>query len=152
MKFLIDLIKNNKILSFFLFVAILLTIILFFTENHNKIEVTTTSISPGSTISTINPNTEIIFYFSGKIDKKNLVVKITPEEDYSFNIVDSPEPSLLIKPKGWWKYDALYQVTISHPLLQKPFAFNFSFKFPPQEELPPQVGEEGGIDYHNLAK
>lgn len=152
-QFIIEIIKKNLILSIFVAVAILLTILLFFIEPvFQKNALLRTSFPSGTTLSTINPTNEIVFFFSNQINEKSLDIKIIPEEAIVSHVASEGEPSITIKPRGWWKYNSPYTIAISSPDFKNDVTFSFSVTFPKQEELPPQTGEESGIDYRNFQR
>lgn len=155
----IALIKKNLLLSIFIFVAIFLTILLFFSEIFKKELILTRTFPPAGKIVEMSSTFPLFFYFPENIDQKSIKITVVPETKTTFNIEQVSQDEFFIEvfPDPWWKFNQNYVLTIDRELRSVGGAKlinNISYKFtvvpPPVEQMPPQTGSEEGIDYRNF--
>ncbi len=154
MQLLINFIKNNLLLSVFILIGIILTIVLVASEAFNReLILSSTSFSDGSTVITTDTNTPIVFFFPEEINAKTVRISISPKTNFNFSTQKNQTgAALTIVPNPWWDFDKRYTITIDKNLtsvgwakLKKDIVFSFSLKFPPEDQLPPQPGPPPGL-------
>lgn len=154
MLFIINLIKRNPVISLFVLIGIILTIVLMATTVFKK-ELVLTKTSPfaGSKIETVYQTDPVVLYFSEPLDEETVRINVFPETKFNFKVDSSgSEGSISINPIPWWNYDTNYTVTVDKSLrsssgaaLKDNVIFSFSLVFPKtQENIPDQPGPPPG--------
>jgi hypothetical protein len=151
MFFLINLIKKNLLLSVFVFIAVVLTIVLFFSDVFKK-ELLLTRTSPASqgVVVSLDSRTPILFYFSEPIDKTSIKVSIYPKTGFITQTVNTEKEGYIeVLPDPWWDFNKNYTITIDKSLrsanksfLKEPIVFSFSLTPPTELNSDQPIGPE----------
>jgi hypothetical protein len=145
----INIVKKNLLLSLFVFVAIVITIVLVVSGSIKKELLLVKTVPPSNTpLLTLDSHVPIFFYFSDKIDKKTVDVSVSPNIKIITDVQSDGENNVLkIIPSSAWEYNTQYSLTIKESLssqdgkkLTGDVVFLFLIDFPKAEDMPPLVG------------
>lgn len=138
MKAFFNLIKNNLIISGFLFIAITLTVVLLLSEQAKRELKLIKTDPPEGTIYSNIPYGSFYFYFSDDIDAKTVHISSIPQADFLFEKGKNGENYFLkIYPKKSLILNQTYNIVVDKKLsslkgarLKNDILYSFLFSFP----------------------